>query len=447
MKFIKNELTKLEEVVFNESGINFRCVQKKSKKLGMVVYFKNGKTAESYFDKDGNFKENSYGMAHFLEHLLFSSASLKIDWLKKLSTESVEFNGATGDNVVFYHVNGLVENILNEQIANLVKIAFTLDIDNAIFEKEKGIVSTEASLSQDSVNTKVANVLAKYYPNTHLSHLVPGTPQSVMGITQEEVINYYKEIYTLDNSEICLFGDFKNNPSLLQKAKDIVISEINNVRENFKIHVQDTGIKRKVAFPKNTVFDKKLHEIETPSIAKDEYRRYFVVKFPKAEYYDISSLNSFLTFINWMYNPAVKTDYEKLKFSMDTKFSSSQEYASYDEIVFCITTTDTQRIDEITKFLQEVVENYEKYDLDKLRNIIKNQEIITEYRSLDSSLASQLLTYPYRFLNSERERFNLPLDKQLDNDYIISPEQFKKVSKFIDFENYVDILIKPQQKK
>lgn len=449
MEFKKNPATNLFENTFNIDGINFRFIQKKSRNLGIVVYFRNGKNAESFYDENGNFMENSYGLAHFIEHLLFSSATEKIDWLKRLVSEKIAMNGATGENVVFYHINAKLDKMLDEHIESLLKIAYTLDIDDAIFEKEKGIVSTEASLSLDAPYNKMVDVFSNYIKNSHTNHSVVGTPESVMGTTKEEVIKYYTDVYTFENSEICIYADFEGNDNLDQKVIDLILEKIENIRAKFDVHAQLTGPKRTIALPNKTVFDQKTYDIFSPKTTVETSYRFY--RFPMIE---DSAVNDYetITFLNTLlhpqFNPNVKELFEKYGFRNDTGYYFDLSSSSKTECSFYIEISEIDRVEELVDFVKEIFGNIEKYITSDVIESIKTMEVEKQYRSLDETLENSLLVYPYKFLRDIQiiDR-DIPLDFKVDIDVACNVDVIKNIVGRMDFENYLNFIERTQDHK
>lgn len=448
MKYTKNPLTLFNETVFNRDGVNFRFVQKKSKKLGMVVYFKNGKSAESYYNEQGEFCENSHGLAHFIEHLLFSSATENIDWLKKAISEKVEMNGATGEGVVFYHMCSTLDRMLNEYIENLLKISYTLDINEEIFLKEKGIVSTEASLSLDLPNNKTMKLLSKYIKNSHVNHSTVGTPESVNATTMEEVIKYYQDVYTFENSEICIFADFETNKGLDEKIVKLILDKLELIRAKFPIHAQLKGPKRIIARPKNTVLDQSMNIVSTPKVSQELMVRYYRFPLnPETSLLNLEVLNLLPNLLHPMLNANVNELLKEKGLRLDTNFAIDIASSSLEEACFVIQTTQKERLEDTVEYVKELLLNFDKYITDEVIESINISEEEKSFYELDTALTSNLITYPFKYLIGinilDTQR---PLNQKVDLDLLTSHEAIRNAVNEMRFDNYIDILEQPETK-
>lgn len=439
-EFKKNPRTLLYDKVVNCEGANIRFVQKKSKKLGMCVTFFNGKNAESYYD-NGVFKENSHGIAHFLEHLLFTNVTDGVNWLEKLSSEKVSMNGATGENVVFYHILANAEDMFEKRIEQLMKISFTLDIDDEIFNKEKGIVSSEASLFIDDTRTLANDVISSYYCPSHSKHSIAGTAETVNGIEMDELVKYYQDVYSLDNCEIQVFADFENNPSFESRYLELFAKVIKKIRSEYPIHVQNKGVKRKIAEPINTKFDKKEHTITSAKVSAEEYLRVLKVNSTSEDGFGIKLLSYGILapLLSPSYNIKVKELLESKGLNVQSdSMGASLGVDSVHEFCMTFKSTTKEKLELLFKTYVEIFSNVRDYiDEDRIQKLA-DMEYVSEYRKADVSIAYLYTNYAQMAMGT-LGKLGYGASEKVESSLYSNLDMFEEIAKEMDFENYIDI--------
>jgi predicted Zn-dependent peptidase len=163
--------------------------------------------------------EHLAGITHFLEHLVFrrtkhfKSESEVSEFIEK---NGLSFNAYTAIKETNYHFDGpsKIENI-NNALFVLKELMFNMNLDDHIFETERNIVIQEYFRRVDNPEADYYTIINKnYYYNHPLSKVPIGNLECLRKITKEDVMNYYKSMYNLNDMTIHIMGnipEFKTN--------------------------------------------------------------------------------------------------------------------------------------------------------------------------------------------------------------------------------------------
>jgi predicted Zn-dependent peptidase len=159
--------------------------------------------------------EDEYGIAHFLEHMLFTKTKL---YNERQINNLVDYYGAsinaeTHYDKTIYYINGNPEYIL-ELFNILHEIYFNGVITAEHFARERDIVIQE--LEKDTLipgfySDKLANELMF---NDRYKKLVGGDVDDIYKITIEKLNKFKEKFYTPENTSIIFFGKFDNDQVL-----------------------------------------------------------------------------------------------------------------------------------------------------------------------------------------------------------------------------------------
>ncbi len=143
----------------------------------------------------------TYGLAHFIEHLLFKGT------LSRNSRQIIqEIEGVGGELNAFTTKEETIIYCLAPKSYTEVAVALLCDIvQNSCFpkeelDKEKGVVIDEIESYEDSPSELIYDEFENLLFKGHsLGHNILGSEKSVQSFTQETCFSFFKKYYQLDN--------------------------------------------------------------------------------------------------------------------------------------------------------------------------------------------------------------------------------------------------------
>jgi zinc protease len=176
-----------------------------------VPYLKT--TAVALITRAGSVNEKepeSYGAAHFLEHMLFNGAR---KW--KSEEEAVNFLSKYGviENAwTYYDMTRYYIIAPNDAIQQVMPVLFDRyffpTLDPELVEREKGIILEERKMGESENIRNIYTSLREYhYPkNSAYNHRTIGTEESISGMTSEILRKYHDENYSSDHAILMTYG-------------------------------------------------------------------------------------------------------------------------------------------------------------------------------------------------------------------------------------------------
>ncbi|MCK9266530.1 insulinase family protein [bacterium] len=153
-------------------------------------------------------EENS-GVSHLIEHLLFKGTKKRSCNSIKEEIEGVggTFNGFTSEEITCYWIKILGDyfdlsfDVLSDMIQNP-------SMKNEDIEKERRVVLEEINMYRDIPARYVFEVFDRQLFDNHpLGQPIAGTPESVKGMSKENILNYMKNCYTSENIVVSITGN------------------------------------------------------------------------------------------------------------------------------------------------------------------------------------------------------------------------------------------------
>lgn len=184
--------------------------------------------------------KNELGISHFLEHMLFKGTKNRnsIEIVKELEEIGASINAATNKNMTYYKVRSLTSN--QEKTFDILFDMYTNSIfPIEEFNKEKKVILEEVNMYDDDPISR----LYKYSNNTAINgsykHEIIGGYKEVESIEYENLVKYYKERYTKENTKIFISGNFSMD--VLEKKIDEYFKELKNeskkiIKEKFSFN-------------------------------------------------------------------------------------------------------------------------------------------------------------------------------------------------------------------
>ncbi len=166
------------------------------------------------------------GISHFVEHMLFKGTKKRpthLEISRELDALGAEYNAFTSKDYTGYYVK--TGEINTEQAFDwLADITFNSKLDGEEIEKEKGVIVEELRMYDDNPLMAVDNLFERaMFGDAHpLGWDIGGTPESVRGLSREDLWNYYQNFYLPSNMVLVVSGKINDK----KLAKSIKLFEI-----------------------------------------------------------------------------------------------------------------------------------------------------------------------------------------------------------------------------
>lgn len=168
--------------------------------VSVGIWIKTGTRFES---KDRN------GVAHFLEHMLFKGTERRSARTIARSLESIGgyLNAFTGKEQTCYFAE-----ILDEYLPKAIDVLADM-ICHSVFlpkeiQKEREVILDEIGSVEDTPDDLLQDIFVeKLFPESSLGFPILGTKQTVQNLTRHQILEFYKNFYTLENTLIAAAGN------------------------------------------------------------------------------------------------------------------------------------------------------------------------------------------------------------------------------------------------
>jgi len=200
------------------------------------------------FIKAGSRDETeSFGIAHFLEHMTFkgtstiSSTQLMID----LDSIGAQYNAMTGHEFTLYYISGNPADI-----KQLLTILIDLYIDPVYpeddIEKERNVVLEEMRMNEDSNQRQLMN---KIYNSIYsdldskletLSRPIIGYVDTIKKLSRKNILSYRSKNYNGSNCLLCISGNFDKREIIpvIENKFNAKLDRIKFDRNNFESNIK-----------------------------------------------------------------------------------------------------------------------------------------------------------------------------------------------------------------
>ena len=188
---------------------------------GMLVTKYGGRDIN--FSIDGKTYNTPTGIAHFLEHKMFERDEDPFAFYGKFGTD---VNASTSDEYTCYYFIG--NKCFDKSLKYLLNWIQSLEIDDKLVEKEKGIILEEASMYTDNPNRVMYNKTKEnVYVNDPKKYKVIGTDEDIKRINKKELELCYNNFYVPNNMILLVAGNVTPE-NVFKIAKD----ETKNFKKN-----------------------------------------------------------------------------------------------------------------------------------------------------------------------------------------------------------------------
>lgn len=166
--------------------------------------------AAGFFVKTGARDEATkvMGVSHFLEHMMFKGTEdISAQELnRQFDGMGARSNAYTAHDMTCFYAHLLPEALTPglDLLARMMRPALR-DTD---FNTEKGVIIEEIAMYEDNPFWLLYEaVLEKHFGTHPLSHKVLGTRESITNLKREEMLGYFTNRYSADNTVVALAGD------------------------------------------------------------------------------------------------------------------------------------------------------------------------------------------------------------------------------------------------
>ncbi len=177
--------------------------------------------------KDGEFVTVPDGIAHFLEHKLFTNEDGS-DSFERFSEYGADANAYTSFNRTTYYF-GCTENF-DKALAELLTFVTHPYFTEESVAKEVGIIEEEIKMYEDNPSDRCYyGMLNGLYKNHSVKRNICGSPESIRKITPALLYDCYRVFYSLSNMVLAVCGDIA--PDRIIKIADAVLPKASQKTE------------------------------------------------------------------------------------------------------------------------------------------------------------------------------------------------------------------------
>lgn len=178
----------------------------------------------SIWVKAGSRNENAKtnGLSHFLEHMFFKGSKNRPS--ARLISEEVdsfggEFNAGTSKDWTSYYIKARSENL--EKAFDILSDMFINPLlDAKEIEKEKGVITEEISMYEDTPMYRIGDVFEQLMFSGHeLGMDIAGTKKTVKSFKRNDFVRYINEHYLSENTILTISGAVNTKTALTLAKK------------------------------------------------------------------------------------------------------------------------------------------------------------------------------------------------------------------------------------
>ena len=157
-----------------------------------------------------NEDENSAGISHFIEHMLFKGTQKRsaMEIAAQMDMIGGQINAFTSKECTCYHVKVLDDEIDTalEILADMIKNS---RLDEKDIETERGVIFEEIGMTEDTPDDLVVELLCEaVWDGSPLAGRILGSEKSVGKMAREDFMAYMKKMYVPQNMVISVAGGF-----------------------------------------------------------------------------------------------------------------------------------------------------------------------------------------------------------------------------------------------
>lgn len=371
---------------------------------------------------ENKFKKTNYGVAHFLEHLIFSMED-GTDPFAYFNKSGVNVNASTSFYATKYYMWGT--NDFNKNLDYLLSVVTSPYFTNENVISERGIINEEIRMYEDDTGWFIDDLARKMiFKELPIKEKIAGTFDSVSKITKEELYNCYNTFYVPNNMFLVVSGnvDVDNVLKIVKSHK-----KLNSLKPNHNIKRKKYDESREVSKEfcqcKNNVYLPKMKYV-----FKIRHADFSIKEKIKLNMY----LNMFMTLIF-----GSTSEFHECILSENYATGFYSECAYYDDFSTLEFVAETERADLFKELVDKYLSNIEITENAFER--IKKVWIASEIRISDNEdfLADSVL--------DDIVTYNKMYTDRIDIIETLKVKELKQIIKELNFENNCFILINPKE--
>ncbi|MDR1364469.1 MAG: insulinase family protein [Oscillospiraceae bacterium] len=236
-KIISSRLNEEYFVAEHPSGLKIFLYPKKNYSSSYAAFSVNYGSINNRYKLGSEIIEIPDGTAHFLEHKLFENK--EGDAFNFFSEIGSSANAGTSFDKTVYlfscSSNNREDCILEKSLVILLDFVQNPYFTENGVNKERGIISQEIAMYQDSPSWKVLNnCLQSLYHNHPVKIDIVGSQETIKKITSKVLQGCYDYFYSPSNMNFCVVGNFEPEKILEIINKNIKFSTKNNCQNCLK---------------------------------------------------------------------------------------------------------------------------------------------------------------------------------------------------------------------
>ncbi len=162
------------------------------------------------------------GVSHFIEHMLFKGTAKRTarQIAEEMDAVGGSMNAFTAKECTCFYAKVVDEHLpmAMDLIADIAQNSLFTETD---IEREKGVVLEEIGMVEDQPEDLVSELLMEArLGDQALARPILGTEETLMALTRENILSYYKRMYRPENCVLAVAGnyDWENLQKLAQDA-------------------------------------------------------------------------------------------------------------------------------------------------------------------------------------------------------------------------------------
>lgn len=193
-------------------------------------------------------ESNIKGVAHFIEHLLFTGTKTRSheDISREIEKKGGILNAYTSNEVTSYWFKLPSEHVFSG-LDIIIDMLNNPKFDSKKFEKEKKVILEEIKMYHDDPRRHVFEQLEENLYEKPLGEGIIGSKETVSALKRDFVENYFKKVYSPDNFIVTVVGnaDFEKICNYIEKSFKKEGKKINLIpikKKNFESKEEREGI-------------------------------------------------------------------------------------------------------------------------------------------------------------------------------------------------------------
>lgn len=174
-------------------------------------------------------REDQYGYAHFVEHMLFKGTSKYTakEIAQKVDRVGGQHNAATTREYTCYYIN-----VVSDHLELAIEILSDM-YNNSLFDadeiaKERNVIMEEIRMYEDTPDEFIHDLFMERMLKGHsLSHSILGSLGSIEKTTRESLTGFYNDHYVNENVILAIAGSFEE-----KQAIDFISKYFNNKKKS-----------------------------------------------------------------------------------------------------------------------------------------------------------------------------------------------------------------------